>query len=351
MKYLFKHSYKTTLVIVSFILIVISCKKDISLPNSSNYTEQISFKVPNGWPSPYYQFTNNPLTQKGFELGRKLFYDTRLSIDNTVSCGTCHQNFAAFANAGHDLSHGVDGLLGIRNSPPLFNLNWHPAFMWDGGINHLEVQPLSPIINPVEMGETITNVISKLQQDQHYRTAFKEAFGDTIINSARTFKALAQFMGAMVSSDSKWDRYQEGNATLTPQELEGEIVFTNKCASCHKAPLFSDFTYRNVGLAANNLHDSGRYVITLDINDLYKFKVPTLRNLSYTAPYGHDGRFATIDEVLQQKESEIVPYANLDPLMQHGISLSTTEKNAIKAFLKTLDDETFVKDKRFAQPI
>lgn len=340
--------------LVALLLVFEACKKDVEIPlrNSVAQNVDISFAVPDGWPTPYYRFVNNQLTNAGFILGRKLFYEVKLSRDNTVSCGTCHQPFAAFANSDHPVSHGIDGLIGIRNSPGLFNLNWHPNFMWDGGINHIEVQPIAPIENPVEMGEKLSNVLAKLNADPAYRTLTENAFGAPELTSERMLKSLAQFMGAMVSANAKYDRYmrKEAGVTMTSSELAGLSVFESKCATCHKAPLFSDFSFRNAGVAPGSVNDSGRAHITRDQQDLYKFKVPSLRNLSYTAPYFHDGRASTIDDVLQQKQFGVFESPTLDPLMRGGIPLSAQERTDLKAFLKTLDDESFVKDSRFFEP-
>lgn len=352
------HSFKLRIksvlcVTIGGLLLLISCRKDVRIPDKYGISNDfdITFNVPEGWPSPYYSFKNNTLTKTGFILGRKLFYETRLSKDNSTSCGSCHQNFAAFANADHSLSHGVYGLLGTRNSPPLFNLNWHTSFMWDGGVNHIEVQPLAPIENPVEMDETLNSIIAKLEADDTYKRMFSDAFGSTLINSERIFKALAQFMGAMVSANAKYDRYMRKNpsANFSAEELAGLAVFENKCAACHKAPLFTDFSFRNKGLRPGAVNDSGRAHITSKAEDLYKFKVPSLRNLKYTAPYMHDGRYASIDQVLDQMSEDVFESPTLDPLMKDGISLSDQEKSDLKAFLNTLNDESFVSDKRFAE--
>lgn len=337
---------------VCMTIFVLSCKKDVAIPDSSFINTNIEFKVPQGWPNPYYDYKNNQLTNAGFALGRKLFYDTRLSRDNTISCGSCHQSFAAFAHSEHDVSHGIDGLLGIRNSPGLFNLNWNTSFMWDGGVNHIEVQPLAPIDNPVEMDETLVNVLAKLSSDNKYKEMFQAAFGSNEISSERMFKAMAQFMGTMVSSNSKYDKYvrKENGGTMNSSEMAGMAIYESKCASCHKAPLFTDYSFRNKGIKPASINDSGRAHITRLAEDVYKFKVPSLRNLGYTAPYLHDGRASTLDKVFDEMESGIYDYPTLDPLMKKGIKLSAQERTDLKAFLKTLDDETFVKDKRFFEP-
>lgn len=330
---------------------IISCKPDPSF--EPKVLAPIAFNVPQGWPQPFYNFNgNNKLTREGFELGRKLFYDPRLSRDNTVSCGSCHQQFSGFAQIDHPVSHGVDDLLGPRNSPALFNLNWHTSFMWDGGINHIENQPVAPIQNPVEMDETLDNVLNKLRSDATYRSMFKAAFGDETINTQRMSWAFTQFMGMMVSSDSKYDKYKRGEAggAMTTQELAGYEVYKQKCASCHKEPLFTDFTFRNNGLAVTSVNDSGRAHITQRADDLYKFKMPSLRNLKYTWPYMHDGRFNTLDQVLNHYTTGIIQSPTLDASLTSGIALTTQEKEDLLSFLNTLNDEAFTKNPLFAEP-
>lgn len=326
-----------------------SCKPDPAIEP----TKAIVFSVPQGWPSPVYNFENNPLSEAGFELGKKLFFDTRLSRTNTISCGSCHQPFSAFAQLDHNVSHGVEDKLGTRNSPALFNLNWHTSFFWDGGVNHIEVQPLSPIQNPVEMDETLENIIEKLSVDNEYAHRFTKVYGDSAITSQRIFKALAQFMGMLVSSNSKYDKYIRGEAgiVMNEKELNGMNIFKANCATCHKEPFFSDFSFRNNGLPLSAVNDSGRAHITLNALDLYKFKVPSLRNLKYSPPYMHDGRFATLDQVLDHYASGITPSATLDPLLVNGIQLNAQERNDLKAFLSTLNDEEFVKDPRFQEEV
>lgn len=335
------------------LLLVAGCRKDPNLDRVE--VEQpagdISFTIPEGWPQPFYNFQNNALTAEGFELGRRLFFDTRLSRDNSTSCGSCHQPFSAFAQLDHPFSHGVDNQLGNRNSPPLFNLNWHTSFFWDGGVNHIESQPINPIQNPVEMDESLDNIIGKLNADAAYRARFKAAFGDEQINSQRIFKALAQFMGVLVSSNAKYDKYlrHEPGGEMTAQELDGLTVFNNNCASCHKPPLFTDFSFRNNGLAPSVSNDSGRAHITRDANDLYKFKVGSLRNLKYTHPYMHDGSLATLQAVLAHYTSNLTR-PGTDPALQGGVALTAQQQADLLAFLNTLNDEEFVKDTRFLEP-
>lgn len=346
-------------IVIFFIAIFVlsQCKKDKAAPSEepapSTPSPYISFNVPQGWPAPVYNFQNNTLSEKGFVLGRALFYDTRLSSDSSTSCGTCHQQFAAFANGGHALSHGVNNLLGNRNSPGIFNAAWIPLFMWDGGINHIENQPIGPITNPVEMAETLNNVYVKLRRSGTYPAMFKDAFGDTMINTQRMTRAIAQFMGAMVSSNSKYDKVKRGDAgvSFTSAEQNGYTLFQNKCASCHAEPLFTDYSFRNNGLVYNTtLNDSGRAHVTGLATDRNKFKVPSLRNIALTSPYMHDGRFSTLQDCLDHYIAGVQSTQNLDPLLVSGIALTTQEKADLISFLQTLTDNSFITDSRFAEP-
>lgn len=333
-------------------LIVVACQKDPEITLSGKVTpplDNISFYVPQGWPTPYYTFANNGVTKEGFALGRKLFYDPILSIDNSTSCGSCHQAFSAFSQLDHNLSHGIEGKLGTRNSPALFNLAWHTSFFWDGGVNHIENQPINPIQNPVEMGEQMSNVLSKLQASVEYRQMFKAAFGDENVNYQRFNQAMAQFMCLLISDNAKYDQVQRGEASFTAQEQSGYNLFQQNCAACHKEPLFTDLGFRNNGLAPGAFNDSGRAHITHDPADLRKFKVPSLRNLKYTYPYMHDGRLKTLDNVLDHYASGIQASPTLDPLLNGGIQLSAQQRSDLLAFLHTLNDERFVTDARFKE--
>ncbi|MGL5890289.1 MAG: cytochrome-c peroxidase [Bacteroidia bacterium] len=340
---------KLSIFLPAVVVFVHSCSKDPELAEAID--DNISFVVPPGFPQPVYDFSNNPVTKARFELGRKLFYEPALSRDNAISCGSCHQQFAAFAHFEHDFSHGVDGLLGTRNAPGLFNLAWHTRFMHDGGINHIESQPIAPIENPVEMDETLPSVLAKLQARPVYRTMFAEAFGDDSITTQRMSQAIVQFMGLMISADSKYDKYRAGTATFTAQEQAGLATFRSKCASCHTEPLFMDNGFRNNGLAIDpTINDSGRAHITGDPADMYTFKTPSLRNITLTGPYMHDGRFVTLQECLDHYSSGVVNSSTLDPLIgPSGIPLTAQEKSDLLAFLATLTDNTFARDPRFKE--
>lgn len=315
-----------------------------------NKTHPLKLSYPDSWPSPVYNFKENGLTEEGFQLGRKLFYDGRLSKDGNFPCASCHQQFAAFATFDHNVSHGINNSFTERNAPPLFNLAWQKEFMWDGGVNHLDVQPLSPITGINEMGESIDSVLVKIRKDKVYQKMFFDAFGDKEINTKRMSQALSQFLLMLISSNSKYDRVMAGKDSFNLPERLGYQIFKNKCASCHSEPFFTDFSYRNTGLSQDDfLKDEGRKRITRNADDSLKFKVPSLRNVQLTYPYGHDGRFYSLKEaIIHYREKKNIP--NVDPLVKNGIPLSNFEVGQITAFLYTLTDSVLITDKRFASP-
>lgn len=308
------------------------------------------FVVPASFPQPVYLSSTNLITEDGFQLGRRLFYDPVLSKDGTISCGTCHAQLHGFADHSIAFSIGIYGRTGTRNAPSLSNLAWHPAFMWDGGINHIEVMPIAPLTDSVEMGETLLNIIAKLNQHPDYPALFEKAFGSPQITDQRILYAFAQFMAMMISADSRYDQYMKGTTTFTANEEAGLNIFRQKCASCHPEPLFTDFSYRSNGLDITPA-DPGRERITQNMADHGKFKVPSLRNVSLTYPYMHDGRFFSLNQVLDHYASGIQPAANLDPLLAQGIPLNAEEKIQLLAFLKTLRDDTFLSNPLFSEPL
>lgn len=311
----------------------------------------IKFPIPAGWPQPVYDFSKNPLTEEGIQLGRKLFYDGNLSKDGIISCGSCHQQFGAFTTYDHSLSHGFNNSLTFRNAPGLFNLAWQKEFMWDGGINHLDLQPLAPITAENEMTETIQNVIDKLKADKEYLSLFKAAFGNDGITTQRIGKAFSQFLLTMVSSNSKYDKVMRREASFILPEQLGYDLFKKKCISCHTEPMFTDNTYRNTGLPIDPiLKDMGRMKITNLSADSLKFKVPSLRNVAITFPYGHDGRFFSLLSVFEHYRKNMVVSLTTDSLFKNRLPLSNFEIGQITAFLLTLTDSSFLKDPRFAPP-
>ena len=338
-----------TAVIFCFILFIITGIHFINIGDHSSATP-VPFLVPEGWPQPVYDFKQNPVTKEGFELGRKLFYDGRLSKDGNFPCASCHQQFGAFATYDHSLSHGYNNSFTTRNAPALFNLAWQKEFMYDGGVNHLDVQPLVPITAPNEMHEVIDSVLIKLRADKEYRRMFKAAFGSELINTQRLTKALSQFLVMIVSSNSLYDKVKRGEATFNLPQRLGYDIFKQKCNVCHTEPLFTDFSYRNVGLPVDSfLNDSGRMRITRLASDSLKFKVPSLRNVMVTFPYGHDGRFYSVLDVMNHYRNGVVNGPTTDSLIKN-MKLSNYEIGQFTAFLYTLTDSTLLNDIRFSPP-
>lgn len=333
---------------------VFSCSNDDS---EEDYIDiPLAFNVPSNFPKMVYNIEQNKPTQKGFELGRKLFYDGRLSQDGIVSCGFCHIQADAFTHHGHSVSHGVNNEIGTRNATPIQNLAFQSSFMYDGAVSHLDLQPVIPLTSEIEMNADLNAVLAMMKGDKEYQKLFGQAFKDKTINTENMLKALSQFMVMMVSSNSKFDKYRrnESGGTLSADELSGYNLFQAKCASCHATDLMSDHSFRNNGLAVNpRINDVGRYRVTNLITDYYKFKVQSLRNIAVTAPYMHDGRFGTLEAVLNHYDSGVVDSNTLDPLLKQngklGIPLTNTEKQQIIAFLKTLTDNQYLTDKRFSE--
>jgi len=309
------------------------------------------FIIPKSFPPPVYRFQNNPRTKEGFELGRKLFYDGILSKDGNVPCSSCHQQFAAFATYEHRLSHGFNDHLGFRNAPGLFNLVWERELHWDGGINHIEVQPLAPLLDPHEMAEDLNTVIGKLKKDKTYPVLFKQVFGSPGINSQRILRALAQFTASLVSADAKYDKVKRGDSHFNQYEQKGYEIFQQKCSRCHQEPLFTDLSYRNTGIEVDStLKDYGRMRITGRKEDSLKFQVPSLRNVFLTFPYAHDGRFANISEVFEHYNSGIIQSPTLDSGLRKGIPISSDDRFYLIYFLETLTDSNFIRNSLYSDP-
>ena len=324
-----------------------SCRKDQHAKN----LEILQQEIPVGFPQPNYIFQDNPLSKEGFELGRKLFYDGRLSIDNEHPCSSCHQQIAGFGTFEHDLSHGVFDSHTLRNAPVLFNLAWNTSFHWDGEFTSLKDEAAQPINGHIEMGESFEGVINKINDDAAYKKQFKKVFGYPFIRPEHILKALAQFTGYMVSADSKYDRYKKGTITFSVQEENGYQLYKANCSTCHKEPLFTDYSFRNIGMPADNfLKDYGRMRITGKKEDSLKFKVPTLRNTYISSNYMHDGRFNTLAQCLNHYRTGVQQSATLDPLLTNGITLTNTQVTELSLFLRALTDSAFLKDPRFIKP-
>lgn len=320
---------------------------------------------------------DNPLTVEGVRLGRYLFYDRRLSGNNHQSCATCHSHSTSFTD-GVSTSTGIDGINGTRNAMPLVNLAWQHFFFWDGRSRTLEQQVLEPVRNPVEMHDTWPHVMAKLQEDPAYPPLFEAAFGTPGVDSLLVAKAIAQFLRTLVSGNSPYDRWKRGEGTLSDDALAGYVLFTTEagpvgqvftlagtnatvigqggadCFHCHTEGLFTDGGFHNNALDAVPA-DSGRALVTHDPRDVGRFKVPTLRNIGLTHPYMHDGRFFSLDQVLEHYNSGGVASATVDPHMKFTdpgttMGLDQQMRMRLRAFLDALVDYDFINDPAIRDP-
>ena len=301
---------------------------------------------------------NNPLTEEGVALGKKLFFDRILSGDGSQSCASCHNPKKAFTDQ-QQFSTGIQGESGERNAMPLFNLAWNfdERFAWDGKEFGLEEQALEPVSNPIEMHANWKKVTERIRQHPTYPNLFLQAFGTSKIDSIMITKAIAQFERTLISGNSKFDQFLRKETTLTPEEQNGFDVFMDEakgdCFHCHGSnnnPLWTDNKFHNNGLDAT-FKDLGFGNVTGDPNDNGKFKSPSIRNLAFTAPYMHDGRFSTLEEVINHYSEGLKKSATIDPLMKNidkgGVQLSTQDKADLKAFLLTLSDNDFIENPTF----
>ena len=290
---------------------------------------------------------DNAITRERVELGKRLFYDKQLSRTEEVACASCHDQQHAFADPRR-VSEGVDGQLGTRNAPPLFNLAWNKSFFWDGGAPTLEHQVIGPLTNPLEMDMTMGKVVERLSTDDSYVKQFKDAYQQPPSAEGVT-KAIASFMRTMVSGESRYDRYKGGDdKALNDQEKRGMDLFFSEraeCFLCHVGFNFTNNGFHNNGTRPDD-PDTGRERITESPNDLGKFKVPSLRNVAVTAPYMHDGSLATLSEVLDHYSRGGEGSPNTDPTI-HPLQFTEGEKADLIAFLGTLTDQTFLEDPRF----
>jgi len=297
---------------------------------------------------------DNPTTREGIELGRRLFYDKRLSGDNTMSCATCHQQAFAFSDGGRQFSLGIDGILGDRNTPALTNTGFLPAFFWNGRAPTLEDQARGPVTNPIEMHTTWPEAVARLEQDPDLPGMFGRAFGSSAISEDRVVMAIAQFERTFTAPNSRYDQWRRREIDLTDAEKSGFGLFFTEvgdCFHCHDEFALSIHAFRDIGLDA--VPDSGLAKVTGLAEDYGKFKIPTLRNIAVTAPYMHDGRFATLSEVLDHYNSGGERSPNLDPFIRfgQGLGLTDEQKSDIIAFLHTLTDSTFLTNPELADPL
>lgn len=300
---------------------------------------------------------DNPLTVQGVALGRKLFFDPILSQDRNLSCASCHQPEASFTDAGKAFSSGHLGGLSTRNSMPLFNLVWHQEMFWDGRAKSLRAQVLHPIEHPDELALSLEDAVARLASEAVYREEFADAFSSKEVSIELLAKALEQYLLSLVSQEARFDQAMRGQIEFTEQEKRGFELFVMEydpanglkgadCFHCHGGSLFSNHTFANNGLDSE-FEDLGRELVTGEAGDRGKFKVPSLRNLAATAPYMHDGRFSTLQEVIEHYDSGVQRSATLDPnLAKHpeaGLDLDAEDKAALLAFLQTLNDPQFTK--------
>jgi cytochrome c peroxidase len=306
---------------------------------------------------------SNPVTDAGATLGRVLFYDTRLSANNTVACGSCHLQSRAFSHPER-FNKGFEGKRVDRNAMSLVNLRYYGRgrFFWDERARSLEAQTLMPIQSKTEMGQDLTKLVGILGKDERYPELFDRAFGGREISQERISKALAQFLRSLVSYQSKYD---EGRAearsvrddfkNFTAQENRGKSLFLRRCANCHVArgqdAHFVMARPLNNGLDADyKKADGGVGDITLSGADLGRFKSPSLRNVELTAPYMHDGRLATLEEVIDHYSRNVKPHPNVDGRVRRRLNFRASEKAALVAFLKTLTDRKFITEAKFSDP-
>ncbi len=343
---------------------------DMMMTNDTTYTQTpYEFDIPEGFPQPVIP-TDNPVTQEGVQLGRMLFYDPILSGDSTMSCATCHRQENAFAT-NNIVEFGIDGIAGTRNSMPLFNLAYglNPLFTWDGARNTLEEQATEPIANPIELHQSLEEAVARLEAHEDYPLLFRKAF-NADPSEEYIAKAMSQFMRTMVSANSKYDKaITNGSGVFfDEQEIKGRDLFfletgmngEVECIHCHGGRLFTEFTFKNNGLDdvtdISQFTDPGLGGVTGLDQDYGLFKVPSLRNIALTAPYMHDGRFATLEEVIDHY-SEGIHYSptistELGSVHTTGenINLTPEQKADILKFLHTLTDTTFINDPQFSNP-
>ncbi|THF48454.1 cytochrome-c peroxidase [Flavobacterium supellecticarium] len=335
---------KVFLKISSLLFLSMSCSNDNYEPVSYDNPE-LSLNIPVGFPELNNSFYTNKPTKYGVELGEKLFNEKRFSADNTISCASCHKQSSAFAD-NNIQAIGIEGRIGLRNTPPVQNLAFMKFYNWDGSKLSLENQPIVPIITHEEMDSSILEVIGKIQNDTSYKTLFQKTFGDENITPERIYKSIAQYEYTLISANSKYDKVMRNEgATFTESETQGYLVFQQKCSGCHSTELFTDQSFRNIGFPINpNSNEAGRARVTGNMQEYMSFRVPSLRNVEYTAPYGSFGQFATLKDVLDYFDNGVLDADNLDPVFKNNdkrIPLTEQEKGYLISFMKTLSDGSF----------
>ena len=318
------------------------CEKD-----TSNDGVEAVFIIPPGFPSMDFPPENN-FTRARWELGKQLFYEKQLSKNSTLSCASCHKQEFAFSDSVA-LSLGDNNALGSSNAPSLANIGYHPYFTRAGGVPTLEMQVLVPIQEHNEFNSNMLDVIDKLKQNNSYNQQAQLAYGRTLDAFVIT-RALSTFERSLISGNSSFDKYLNDSTqySLTASELRGYQLFNSSqtnCSSCHTGFNFTNYTFENNGLYLNYA-DSGRMRLTQLPQDRAKFKVPSLRNIAFTAPYMHDGSFATLQQVIEHYNSGGLPHVNKSSLV-HPLQLTTQEKTDLLHFLNALSDDSFVRNNLF----
>ncbi len=286
------------------------------------------------------------------DLGRSLFYDRILSLDYSLSCGSCHRQQMAFSD-GNTVSRGVDNEVGYRNAPTIINASVMQSLAWDGGSVTLEQQILKAIVNPVELNLDTLQLVRRLRDHGRYAEGFRAAFAEkSAISAANAASAIASFVRTISSANSPFDRYKRGDsAALSPAARHGQALFFSartNCVACHSGFNFSDDQFHNTGLFFR-YEDRGRFYVSEDYKDEAKFKTPTLRNIAHTAPYMHNGSKASLDEVLAHYNSGGVYHRNKDSLIK-PLNLSPAEISDLKEFLLALSDDEVLHNPNYADP-
>ena len=357
---------KLLIPIVMLILLVANCKRDDKKEDEIKH-DTTAYVLETGSFPPNMINPDNKLTVQGVQLGKMLFYEKQMSGDGTLACAGCHMQEFAFTDTAR-FSTGIQGKKGGRQAMTIFNMAWHGnEFFWDGRAHLLRDQSLKPIQDELEMDETLENVVKKLNAMQIYKDQFKRAFGSEEINELKISLALEQFMNSIVSNNSKYDQFLKDTTVFTASEKRGRKLFFDDynpffpnesgadCAHCHSGANFENDKYMNNGLDDNaSVTDIGREKVTTMAGDKAKFKVTSLRNIELTGPYMHDGRFTTLEEVVDHYNAGIKASTTLDPALEQtrakGLFLDAQDKTDLVNFLKTLTDNTLINNKEYANP-
>ncbi len=318
-------------------------------------TSPYKLKYPINFGNRIFVPKDNPTTKEGAYLDRLLFFEPLLSANNKISCSSCHEQKRAFTD-GKAFSVGVDGTLTSRNSMALINLLWARKLFWDGRTEGLEAEAAFPLTDLHEMGQSLTVSSEKLKHTQSYPALFKTAFGDTAITPDRITKAISQFERTLISANSQYDKYLSNKYQPTILEMNGIALFNTNCSHCHGGAKTYMELFHNNGLDDVS-KDKGRQAITNMDSDHGRFKTPTLRNIALTGPYMHDGRFNTLEQVLDHysnhlQQKHLSPFLKERTNQKNGtsIQLSQYEKKAVIAFLNMLTDTSFINNPEFSNP-